>query len=389
MTSDNSPSIESQQIALRLFLRRALLFLIPLVVACAPAVIILGWSGENFREIDDTLARLDSTQMLVGYSYNEHNYGYMKLSRLTALPRQSVVALGSSRVLAFQREMFDGSFYNAGYTIAPLAEFRKFLKLVPAEKHPEVLLIGLDQWMFNTEWIKGTNTVESRWTDDSSASLQKGFKTIPKFYKDLFRGRLQFSQLESHVPRVGLNAVSNQMGFRNDGSFSYDGKIEKLLKTDPLNEKFQLAKNRRLVGGDHVDADAVDELRQLLSFCGKKDIYVVAFLPPFMDRTYDEMMQSGEHSYLVRIVDEVRPLFQKHGFELHEFQSMSVCGSNDAEAIDQLHGSHVTYQRMLLSMLENGSRLSDFTNRQQLSADLKSRQDRYRVYLNQTAAPDL
>jgi hypothetical protein len=380
MTSNNQQTIECQQIAMRSFLRRSLLFLLPIVVVCVPPVIILGWSGESFCRIEDTLKKLDSTQMLIGYAYNEHNYGYLKHRRLTALPGQSVVALGSSRVLAFQQEMFDCSFYNAGYTISEITDFRRFMEIVPDSNRPKILILGLDQWMFNRKWIHGTKTRETRWTDNSSSSLQKGFKSIPKLYKDLFRGQLRFGQVSSDVRCVGLNAVCHQIGFRNDGSFSYGNRITKLLQTDPLKEDVQLTGNRRFVGGDRVDAEAVKELQRLLSDCDKQGIYVIAFLAPFMDRAYDQMQRSGEHDYLGSIAEEVRPLFRKRGFEFHEFQTMSACGSDDTEAIDALHGSHVTYTRMLLRMLENGSRLSECTNRQQLRADLAARQNRYVVY---------
>ena len=44
----------SEQEELRLFARRLLMFVIPAVLVFTPAVTILVWSGESFRNVDET-----------------------------------------------------------------------------------------------------------------------------------------------------------------------------------------------------------------------------------------------------------------------------------------------------------------------------------------------
>ncbi len=383
MTCDNHLATVLQKNSLRAFVRRNLIFLLPIVILGTPPAIILAWSGESFCDLEEVISQLNSRPTLIGFSYNEQNYGYLKHRRLTTLPRQSVVALGSSRVLAFRKEMFVSSFYNAGYTVSPITEFREFLTVVPTSHHPDILLIGLDQWMFNTEWLsRPTSRTSSDWTENTSQSLQKGFKSIRKLYKDVVRGKVRPAQLnaEASITCVGLNAVCNRIGFRNDGSFSYGNHVTKLLQAGSTGEDFQFPQIRRFVGADRVDSQAVEEVRELLNYCAENGIYVIAFVPPLMDALYDQMEQSGEHGYLAQIGDEVRPLFLEHGFEYYEFQSMASCGSDDTEAIDSFHGSDVTYLKMLLRMLDQRSRLNEFTDRQQLVDDLDDRRSRYCVY---------
>ena len=358
------------------------MFVVPAVLVVAPAVTILAWSGESFRDVDDALVKLDEQPLLTGYAYNEFNYGYMKYSRLTSLPRQKVVALGSSRVLAFREEMFHSSFYNAGYTVSPVEEFREFLRNVPERLSPEILLIGVDQWMFNRTWIDQSRTDKSRWTTNQSDSLQMGLKTIPKLYKDVVRGKLSFADPKQNndIVRVGLNAICNQKGFRNDGSFSYGNQVEQLLETDPLNEDLPLRRSPRLAPSNIVDTEAKHETEgtsRLL--CDDREIRVVGFLPPFMDRLYERMLASGEYEYVTTLGPELRPLFEERGFEFHEFQSMRSCGSDDSEAIDEIHGSDVTYVRMLLRMLEQGTVLADHIDQSKLRTQLAQRQNRYCV----------
>ena len=373
--------LATEQQALRLFVRRVMMFVLPAVLVVAPAVTILAWSGESFRNVDDALVQLDEQPLLTGYAYNEFNYGYLKFSRLTSLPRQTVVALGSSRVLAFREEMFRSSFYNAGYTVSPVEEFREFLSNVPDRLSPEILIIGVDQWMFNRTWIDQSRTDKSRWTTNQSDSLQLGLKTIPKLYKDVVRGKLSFSgpKTEDGVVHVGLNAICNQKGFRNDGSFSYGNQVEQLLKTDPLNEDLPLRRSPRFAPSNVVDKEARQELKELLDYCADRGIRVVGFLPPFMDRLYERMLASGEHEYVRTLGRELRPLFEEQGFEFHEFQSMRSCDSDDSEAIDEIHGSDVTYVRLLLRMLEQGTVLADHIDQSTLMTQLAQRQNRYCV----------
>lgn len=381
MQDETQQQSATEQQELRLFVRRILMFAVPAVLVVAPAVTILAWSGESFRNVDEALVQLDEQPLLTGYAYNEFNYGYLKYSRLTSLPRQSVVALGSSRVLAFREEMFRSSFYNAGYTVSPVEEFREFLSNVPETLSPEILVIGIDQWMFNRTWIDQSNTDKSRWTKNQSDSLQLGLKTIPKLYKDLARGKIGFGKTpeDGGVVCVGLNAICNQMGFRNDGSFSYGTEVTKLLKTDPLNEDLPFPRGTRFAPANVVDAEAKQELKELLVYCSDRGINVVGFLPPFMDRLYEQMLASGEHEYVANLGTELRPLFDDFGFEFHEFQSMHSCGSDDSEAIDGFHGSDVTYVRMLLKMLEQGSILAEHIDESRLRTQLAERQNRYSV----------
>ena len=169
------------------------------------------------------------------------------------------------------------------------------------------------------------------------------------------------------------------MGFRNDGSFSYGNQVEELLKTNPLNEDLPFPRGSRFAPSNIVDTEAKQELHELLEHCVSRNIRIVGFLPPFMDRLYEQMLASGKHDYIVNLGNELRPLFEDRGFEFHEFQSMHSCGSDDSEAIDGFHGSDVTYVRMLLKMLERGTVLTEHIDESTLRNQLEKRQNRYCV----------
>jgi len=218
-TIEESQTIEDQ---LRAFRRRCFLFAVPLLLCAAPAIGILLASNESFVDVDSIIERSDDEQFLVGFAYNEHNYGYLKYRRLTTLPRQSVVALGSSRVLGFREEMFTGSFYNAGYTIVSPWDFRSFLQLVPDSQLPDIVILGLDQFMFNAANNRQRQPKETTsWTAKPRDDLHAALQLIPDVYKDLVRGRIAIGAVlanatgaasENETRTVGLNGLINDCG---------------------------------------------------------------------------------------------------------------------------------------------------------------------------------
>ncbi len=395
-------SAESQDITIPLgvFRRRCLLFVVPLLLLAAPAIGILQTSGESLADVDEIIEHSDDQQFLVGYAYNDRNYGYLKYRRLTSLSRQSVVALGSSRVLGFREEMFSGSFYNAGYTIVSPWDFRTFLGLIPDARLPEVLILGLDQFMFNAANNRDRPPKESTvWTTKPRNDLQAACQLIPDVYKDLVRGRLPIGPVLTHatgispstIP-VGLNGLVNAQGFRNDGSLVYGSQVRLLLKSDPAARDFHFARtlNRvkrggtRFNHGDMVDSAAVDEIDQLLSYCRERNVQVVAFLPPYADAVWDAMQESGNYEYTLHIESALQDSFDRHECELYAFHRMSDCDSSDLEAIDGFHAGGNVYLKMLIHMLSEGSVLNKHASLVQLQHDKQHVVDRYTCYQEPT-----
>lgn len=388
------------------FARRCLLFGMPILLFNALPMLILLGSGECFFHVDRVLQVSTTQPTLVGFAYNEQNYPHWKYQSLMQRPRQSVVALGSSRVLTIREQSFQQPFFNAGYTIQSAADFQTFLQLIPKAKLPEVLLIGLDQWMFNSEWqTQIVPAAPLHWTQPPADGVRAALKLTPKIYTDLFRGRISLAPLfggsagqdsagtnsgsgSDQILRVGLNGVMNQKGFRNDGSFSYGRQVDQLLAGDPAvrDHQFGDTLSRVSSGGNRfnygasVDSTAVAQIKELLKYCESHGVHVIAVIPPFADCVLAAMQKSERHQYLDRIGEELRPLFSEFGFELFEFPSMSACGSSDAEAIDGFHGGEVASLRMLLRMIKQGSTLNDYTDLQQLQDDLAAVVNRYVVY---------
>lgn len=375
------------------FISKITVFSTPLIVVFLIPVVFLFMTGENYKSIDDTVK--SKNDYLIGYAYHESNYRYLKQIELEYRQPQHIIALGSSRVLQFRDKMFTKPFYNAGYTISSISDFIPFIESNLENKKPEVLLIALDQWMFNENWdnLEDYNISEKQW--NSSFSFKASGRTILNVWLDLFSSKYGFEILvgsteQSKPKKIGLNAIVNNKGFRKDGSIFYGTQIHKLLSNDSTANDFRYWDtysriengNRRFEYGAKVNDKAIQALSDLLLFCKRRNIYVVAILPPFANNVNLKMNQSGNYVYMDSIYSKSIELFKKHQFELWDLSNLSKYDSNDDETIDGFHGSEVAYLKMLIYMIENGSELKHVTNINKLKHDLNDRQNNYSVYPN-------
>ena len=377
---------------LELFLLRLMLFTLPLLLAAVPSFTILAWSGEAFRDLQPTLQQsLKTNRGLIGFAWNEQNYPWMKHQALLMLPRQDVLAVGSSRVLQFRREMFLCPFWNAGYSILTTSDFSTFLSLLPADRHPRILLISLDQWMFNSAWIaESGHTTPDRWTNNPSNNLRTGLRLLPDVLADVARGRIEITPLLQHRPDApwGLNAWQNAKGFRPDGSFAYGRQVQQRLTSDPRTPDFQFAGTlRRIAGGsdrfqfgDTPDQQALSSLQAFLRTCSDLNIHVVAFLPPFADTVSSVLQKSGRHQYLELLPTALQQVFTNTSHELHCFPTLASLGADDSEAIDGFHAGEKATLRQLLQMLQQGSALNQCCSTEQLQRDLAAAPNALEVY---------
>src|SRR6478672_1531623 len=211
----------------KLLIRLAVFSFPVLIYACIPSF-ILWQSGENFQNIE-SLVKNDKPYK-VGFAFNEKRYHYLKWKSISAKKPKIVLALGSSRILQLRQTWFDVPFYNAGFTVEQAKEYVPFLQTLPKEKLPQYLIINIDQWMLNENFVENWASKDlPNWTD-TPATLP-GTAAINKIWQGLFTGSYSFSNppYQDYVQRVGLNAKIYNSGFRNDGSMDLGVQIQRLL----------------------------------------------------------------------------------------------------------------------------------------------------------------
>lgn len=366
---------------MRKFIVRLLIFLAPVILFISTPAYILWHSKENFYKIDDLLR--GKQKYLIGYTYNESNYHYLKWFCFYNNERKDVWTLGSSRVLPFRAQMFDSSFYNGGYTVSNVRDFRNVLKSIPPEKYPHYLIIGLDQWMFNPAWQANIDHSGDAWHHDFTfyPTLPEDYKAV---YNALFTGKLRhnFTRETPNIQRVGINAIYNNIGFRTDGSMYWGKPRKDTTSSSRFSETYDRIKKgiRLFEYGYEVSDKTIAELNELLSYCQKYQIQVVAFLPPYSDEIYDTMTACKKYPYLTQIYPKIKPLFDRYHYELYDFSHVSLCNSNDQEVTDGYHAGEIAYQRMMIKILQSGSILNKVSNVDRLSNDLSHKKNNYMLY---------
>tara|TARA_R110002073_G_scaffold72537_1_gene177585 strand:- start:607521 stop:608654 length:1134 start_codon:yes stop_codon:yes gene_type:complete len=372
------------------FLTKTILFFTPILLFLIFPFYILSVTKEvnfNLDEIDFV-----KQKYLIGYKYEENNYKYLKLKE-TSKRGAEVLVLGSSRVLQFRDEMFQESFYNAGFTIRGIDEFQKFLKLIPPKDLPKYLIIGLDQWMFNESWdnLEMNSFQKKQFIENGSGSFTPKLNKLSMVYRDILAKKITISSLsknrKNYTP-VGINAWVNETGFRNDGSMYYGKQIKNLIKNSPNSEDYNYADtfdrisegSRRFQYGSKINNKAVEILNELLDYCHKNKINVIGILPPFADGVYNKMKESNNYNYIDKLFPEIEPIFDKYSFELYNFNSMKDCNSNDNETIDGFHGGEKTYLKILIKILENHSILNNVCDLKRIKQNLNNSINNYIVY---------
>ncbi|HEY3308708.1 MAG TPA: hypothetical protein VGJ93_09660 [Desulfuromonadaceae bacterium] len=368
-----------------------------------PFFVILG-TNELYLDLDRIILKVtEGNRYLIGLGFDETPYRYLKFKTLASLPKQDIVAIGSSRVLTFRDKMFSqSSFYNAGYTVDTIDDFSTFLSLVPNDKVPGTIIIGIDQWMFNTRYTQDTRKLhQNSYINLNVFDFNTLVSAAPKIYKNIYNGTLSIATMldsykselapdisEFKCKKIGFNAHINSTGFLNDGSIYYGKQIADLISgCKTANDyNFEDTFNRIRTGsarfqyGSEVDTASIHQLENFLDICKKKNICVVAFLPPLADKVYTEMISSGKYKYISLLPKKLGSIFNRYGFEFYDFTTIASTGSTDNEALDGFHGSEAVYMNILIKMLDAGSILNKNCNISELKMRLENKLNRYTIY---------
>tara|TARA_B100000900_G_C20572562_1_gene713896 strand:- start:53 stop:1159 length:1107 start_codon:yes stop_codon:yes gene_type:complete len=365
------------------FVIQVLTFLLPFIFILGILNLILFRTGEFFTPLSKLI--LSENDYIVGYHHNK-NYYPLKWKELTFNERKEIWVLGTSRVMSFRKEMFETSFYNAGGTIITIASYLDFLKNIPKEKYPTILIVGLDQIMFKV-------SIDHSKTLDQQPTVQFFPKTnyLKDFlYKIIFEYDLPiiFKHLleKDTKNKIGLAAVLESTGYRKDGSWNFNREVKLSLKTNDDKQKFSKDLFRVRNGGsffgssDKVNIESVVELKKLVNYCEEHNIHVVAIINPLPKIINQEIKKYGKQKYIDKILPEVRKRIDNSNFEIWDINQLTNYNMNNDEFIDGVHGLEVSIGKTLLIMLNQNSKLIDFVSKEKLTSDLNGRKNNYFIY---------
>ena len=243
-----------------------------------------------------------------------------------------------------------------------LWNFKEFIKSIPPGQTPKLLIVGLDQWEFNSNWEP------KEWRNEpfdfvAQEPLALAQQLCAPIYRHWQTGSLAPGQLLANSASnrlIGLTANINHSGFRYDGSHA-----ETQIPAE-LSERFADAFGRIAAGsnrfeyGQNVSEARVAILRDFIELCHERGTHVTAFLPPFPHQVFETMRSHGEdYAYAGRIYETILPLFEKYHFTLQDYSDINWLGASDSETLDGFHGSEKAYLRLLIHLAARDMKLRE------------------------------
>ncbi len=367
------------------FFFKLFLFLLPLFILLVFPLLILLRAGElTLPNKIISLAVNDKKHVLYGPAYG----GYLKSLKVasTNYYKPEILALGDSRVLQIRSEFFNPQvkFYNAGLAVSSLPDFRTFLDFIPNENQPKILIVDINQQFFNAATYVnkdqgGKKLMSPMGFSNQVSSFVSSWGHVYRHYfiKHKFSLQQVFKKQDESEKLLGMEAIVQLKGFRNDGSY-YDGQY--VLGRAPMPSGFDFAAARRWIEtgdenlpyGQEVSEAALNELKLFLDECKKRKIQVIGFVAPFPHQVYQQLNDSGKYNYFLDAPGKIKPLFDEHDFEFYDYADLKSLGASDDEATDAAHASEKAYLRLFVDMLSRGSKLNAYSNRDFLTKILHS-----------------
>lgn len=366
---------------------RGSLFLLPLVLAFGFFTAVLQFTGEwhSIRKIIERQQSPDAP-VLAGLAYSNPD-AYFKLQSVLA-KRPKIIALGTSRSMQFRSKFFKDStaFYNAGGGVEKISHFKEFLGTIPDGNKPKIIIAGFDQYFFNEHFdrlqedgfSRKLTAAPNRW-----AVWQNGVKGL---IKDYARKKFSLKNIFSaHEGRIGLNAIVNDNGFLNDGSYYYGKIYQDPTAADDYQFKdtFKRIEKgiKRFEYGDKVAKKALEKLEAFLAESKKRNIHVIGFLPPYAHAVYEKMSAMKErYGYVFGLHADLAPVFARYGFTFYDFSDIKELGASDAETTDGFHGSEKAYLRMFIFMAKDDTILRQEADVELLEQRLKQSTNHHYIF---------
>jgi hypothetical protein len=376
--------VKRVDLKIKSFIIKGALLFIPIIVIMGFSYFVISYSGE-FTTVNEVIDKQKNSEIILyGLAYSDPTPYYKLKSVIDRNPR--IIALGTSRVMQFRSEFFlaNTDFYNAGGGVRRVENLNLFLDNIPSGKEPEIIILGLDQNFFNPNWKDFLEENNKLYTFSKRIDIFSN--SWRKIYFDYYNGKFSINKiLEKENGSIGLNAIMNNRGFRNDGSYEYGNLINEFNSDNnsKLKGYFSLIKNEgsRFEYSNKISDNSLYELDRFLRRCKERNIYVIGFLPPYAHEIYLEIERMKiEYEYFFELEPTLNPIFKKYGYNIYNFSDLNSTGADACEVIDGTHASDKAYLRLFILLAENEEALKNETNISRLKFELNNSNSCYSVF---------
>ncbi len=363
------------------FFRKVIVLLLPFGLLLIFPITVQILSGE-FLSPDVVIQKefIEKKNVLYGPVYGDQTL-YFK-SEMAKRVAPEVLALGNSKILTMRSQFFNNgvTFYNAGGVTPDIARFRNFLEVTGIK--PSIIIITVEPLHFDPLTVVSTSTLPRSYEQVSflrrlGEAVSRSWITV---YGDYFQQKFTLLDLfhrDRKEEAIGLNALVNKNGFRNDGSLhygkSYQNDLVKQVKVDKAITFIDTKTN--VQSKTFFGEPALLELEDFLEYCKERNITVIGYIPPTPKVIEDAYKRHTKYDYMFHTYEKTSPIFKKYNFELYDFFSLAALGARDDEAIDEYHTNEKVMLRVMVKMSGKGTALSKVTSQAHLQKLLEAVKD--------------
>lgn len=296
---------------------------------------------------------------IYGSALNGNLYKYK--AEMFKYRQPAIMVLGSSRVITMREQFFNDSFVNCGLAISHLNEGAMFLEEILKVHRPQIILLGLDFFWFNAAYHQpqsypaharsGTGNLLYKirapftWLEKGRISLRTYLSVM------LFRDN---KNKITNYENMGIQAIKNSDGFRNDGSYLHG---ETIFGFNPTFVDIKFKETLEMIDkgglrfeyGQKVSPERVKDFQKIIEICRRHKIPLVAYLVPVAPSVYKKIQSmAGKYAY----IGELRRYLKTLPVEYYDFYDISEITTSDCEFFDGFHPGDVLNQKMLLKIVE-------------------------------------
>ena len=344
------------------------------------------WQAHEFITPQQVVAlQNEPQQVLFGLAYDDFEKAY-KLELVSQRDPQ-VIALGASRVMEFRGFFFNPgvSFVNASRFVAfggvdgfgGTKDLVRFVQALPKQVHPQIIIVGLDPWMFAPGQDAGHITEQPTLFSQIKAFFSGEWR---KPYDDYFHNKFTLSDLAMYAPdshTIGLTALIKHNGYLNDGSYYQGSWVEHpdlpALKALIATHKASAQDRSTLEYGDSVSAQALVNLREFLQLSKERNVYVVGFITPFPESIHDQIMSVHDVHWSSEreLTRDIAATFKDFDFNFLDTSDPRTEGIQETEFLDESHTTDKGSLRILIYMAQRDKTLQHYVSLSALQTLLK------------------
>lgn len=364
-----------------IFFKKVFLLLLPVFVIFIFPIFVEVKSGETLSLSTVMERQLTTHPVLYGAAYSDDTV-YYKVNMMQKI-QPDIIALGNSKILTMRSEFFASStlrFYNAGSTTGGIEDFKLFLQ--KSGVYPKVIIMTVEPLHFSPSIQINPQNIEKKFSPVSGFSRLINIVTGPwsSIYGDYFAHKFTIDTLlhaSSTDERIGLNALVNDSGLRNDGSYHYGNQYSADQgKIDRINDTVSFIENKALpTASATLSPAALSELDAFLAFCAEHNIQVIGYIPPTPHAVVEAYKKYPSYDYVFHIYENTNPIFQKYNFRVFDFFDMATLNVPDTDAVDGYHTDEKVMVQVLIQMAQKDTELSKVVDIKKLTKIFNTAKD--------------